>query len=76
MAGSVSASAARQFRMSPTAAIPSSWRRRPLDPPSSATDTMAVMFAECSFRPRRSVERPVPPPIATTRGPRASSRRR
>ena len=63
-----------QFRMSPTAGIPSSSRNLPLEPPSSATVTTAVRFDVCSFSPRNSVESPVPPPIATTRGPRARNR--
>ena len=74
MTGSASASAAMQLRMSPTGAMPSSLRRRPDDPPSSATATTAVMLLVYALRPRSSVERPVPPPMATTRGPRASDR--
>ena len=74
MSGSASASAAMQFRMSPTGGIPSSSRSAPDDPPSSATVTIAVMLLVCSLRPRSSVERPVPPPIATIRGPRARNR--
>ncbi len=58
----------------PTAGIPSSVRSTPDEPPSSATVTTAVRFDVCSLRPRSSVERPVPPPIATTRGPRARNR--
>ena len=58
-----------QLRMSPTAGMPSSSRSAPDEPPSSATVTIAVRLAVCSFRPRRSAERPVPPPIATIRGP-------
>src|SRR4029077_5631868 len=60
-------------------------RRRPELPPSSVTVTMAVRsLTGCrrltgsfrrrvtySFRPRRSVDRPVPPPNATTLRPRA-----
>ena len=45
IAGSVSASATRQLRMSPTAGMPSCSRRRPVEPPSSATVTTAVRFA-------------------------------
>jgi len=57
-------------------------RRRPELPPSSVTVTMAVRLAMgCSdlissrrretrfLRPRRRVERPVPPPRATTLSP-------
>jgi hypothetical protein len=64
--------------------IAESQRKRPLEPPSSATATMAVSLEmngwssmklaanPCArltrrFRPRSEVERPVPPPIATTR---------
>ena len=63
-----------QLRMSPTAGIPSSVRSTPDEPPSSATVTTAVRFDVCSLRPRRSADRPVPPPIATMRGPRARNR--
>ena len=44
MVGSASASAAMQLRMSPTGAMPSSWRSLPDEPPSSATVTTAVML--------------------------------
>ncbi len=74
MAGSTSARAAMQLRMSPTGGTPNSSRSLPDEPPSSATVTMAVMLLLTSLRPRRSVERPVPPPMATMRGPRASER--
>ena len=63
-----------QFRMSPTGGIPSSSRRAPDEPPSSATVTIAVRLLVCSFIPRRNAERPVPPPIATILGPRARNR--
>src|SRR5215472_15733928 len=72
-----------QLRMSPGGSMLSSLRRRPLDPPSSLTVTTAQRSrttgvpacAETAspgestyrFKPFRSVERPVPPPIATTR---------
>ena len=60
---SASASAARQRRMSPTGGIPSSSRRTPDEPPSSATATIAVRLLVCSLSPRRIVDWPVPPPI-------------
>ncbi len=60
-----------QFRMSPIGAMPSSVRSLPDEPPSSATVTTAVMLLVCSLSPRSSADSPVPPPIATTRGPRA-----
>ena len=63
-----------QLRMSPTGGIPSSVRSTPDEPPSSATVTIAVRLLVCSLRPRSSVDRPVPPPIATIRGPRARKR--
>ena len=70
-----------QLRMSPGGRMRFSRRRRPELPPSSVTVTMAarsemgrsavacssVRRMTCSLRPRRSVERPVPPPRATTR---------
>ena len=71
MAGSASARAAMQLRMSPIGGMPSSSRSLPDDPPSSATVTTAVMLLVCSLRPRSSTDRPVPPPMATMRGPRA-----
>ncbi len=74
MAGSASASAAMQLRMSPTGAMPNSSRSFPDEPPSSATVTTAVILLVTSLRPRSSVESPVPPPIVTIRGPRASER--
>src|SRR5437016_12092314 len=73
-----------QLRMSPGGRMRFSRRRRPELPPSSVTVTMAARSAmgrsalarssmrrmTSSLRPRRSVERPVPPPRATTRKPR------
>src|SRR5258707_4987451 len=72
-----------QLRTSPGGSMPSSRRRRPLEPPSSLTVTTAVRSemngplhgdspAAVVYRlsPLRSVDRPVPPPIATTRRPR------
>ena len=58
-----------QLRMSPGGSIPHSWRRRPELPPSSVTATTAVMFRVKPLSPPNSVERPVPPPMATMRGP-------
>ena len=72
--GSASASATMQLRMSPTGGMPSSVRRTPDEPPSSATVTIAVRLLVCSLRPRSRTDRPVPPPIATMRGPRARNR--
>ena len=60
-----------QFRMSPTGGIPSDSRNAPDEPPSSATVTIAVRLLVCCFSPRSRFESPVPPPIATIRGPRA-----
>ena len=74
MSGSASASAAMQLRMSPTGGMPSYSRSTPDEPPSSATVTMAVRLLVCSLRPRSRVDRPVPPPMATIRGPRARNR--
>src|SRR6266851_1341203 len=70
--------------MSPGGRMRFSRRKRPELPPSSVTVTMAARSAmgrsvlarssvrrmTSSLRPRRSVERPVPPPRATTRKPR------
>jgi hypothetical protein len=64
-----------QFRMSPIGGTPISVRSLPDDPPSSATVTTAVMLLVSSLRPRKRVESPVPPPMVTTLGPRARSRR-
>ena len=49
-------------------------RSRPLEPPSSATVTIATMLPVYFFTPRSSADSPVPPPIATRRGPLASER--
>ena len=84
---SSSASATMQLRMSPGASILKSLRRRPLEPPSSVTATIAVKSemngawgrteslprrdpcrTRC-FRPLRRVDKPVPPPMETTRRP-------
>src|SRR6266481_2416081 len=73
-----------QLRMSPGGKMRFSRRKRPELPPSSVTVTMAARSAmgrsvlarssvrrmTSSLRPRRSVERPVSPPRATTRKPR------
>src|SRR5579864_8319284 len=81
---SSSESATRQLRTSPGGSMPNSRRRRPLDPPSSLTVTSAVrsemkgpsgaispVRTVYCLRPLSRVERPVPPPMATTRIPRA-----
>ncbi|MNS67464.1 hypothetical protein D3C72_1007180 [compost metagenome] len=60
--------------MSPGGKTPNSSRSRPEEPPSSATVTIAVMLSEYSLSPRRSVESPVPPPMATIFGPRRRER--
>ena len=75
MAGSASASAAMHIRMSPIGGMPISVRSLPDEPPSSATVTTAVMLLVTCFSPRSSTDKPVPPPMATMRGPRARSRR-
>src|SRR5712692_7949980 len=76
--------ATMQLRISPGGRMRFSRRKRPELPPSSVTVTMAARSAmgrsmlacspvwrmTSSLRPRRSVERPVPPPRATTRKPR------
>src|SRR5437660_12729744 len=72
-----------QLRMSPGGRMRFSRGRRPELQTSVVTVTRAARSAmgrsavarpsvrriTCSFRPRRSVERPVPPPRATTRRP-------
>jgi DNA-directed RNA polymerase specialized sigma54-like protein len=45
-------------------------------PPSSATVTIAVIFAVYFFSPLRRIGRPVPPPTAVIRGPRFKDWRR
>src|SRR5262249_38170617 len=62
--------ATRQLRMSPGGSTLNSRRSRPEEPPSSVTVTTPVSCRSAGpptscFRPRRSAERPVPPPIAT-----------
>src|SRR5690349_23854879 len=72
-----------QLRMSPGGRMRFSRRKRPELPPSSVTVTIAARSetgrsavasssgrrTTCSFRPRNSVESPVPPPSATMRKP-------
>src|SRR5688572_29273846 len=68
-----------QLRMSPGGSIPNSLRRTPELPPSSVTVTIAPRAptdhapsqSTYVFSPRRSVERPVPPPMATMFNPGA-----
>src|SRR4030095_6976895 len=52
-----------QLRMSPGGMTPRSSRKRPELPPSSVTVTMTERSAGPFFRPRSSVESPVPPPM-------------
>src|ERR1035438_5755244 len=72
--------ATMQLRRSPGGSMLKPLRRRPEEPPSSVTETTAARSAitpcavegwleavTCRRSPRSSVERPVPPPIATTR---------
>src|ERR1035437_9584893 len=75
ISGSASASAMRHCRKSPGGRIRYSSRSLPDDPPSSATVTMADRLEVYVFRPRSSELRPVPPPMATMRGPRLFSRK-
>src|SRR6185437_1113659 len=81
--------ATMQLRTSPGGSMLNSLRRRPLEPPSSVTvtiaassDTFGKLPSESRgsgvfpplptyfFNPLSRVERPVPPPIATTRNSR------
>ena len=57
-----------QFRMSPGGMTPRSSRNRPELPPSSVTVTMTDKAAGPLLSPRRSVDKPVPPPIETILG--------
>ena len=72
--GSRSARAVRQLRKSPGGMMPSSLRKRPEEPPSSAEVTTAVQLLVMYFMPRSSVERPVPPPTTVIAGPLVSLR--
>ena len=49
-----------------------SLRSLPLDPPSSATVTIAVKLPVYCFNPLNRLDKPVPPPIATIFGPRSN----
>ena len=51
--------------MSPGGKTPSSFCKRPDEPPSSLTVTTAVKFVVIFLRPRSIVESPVPPPTTT-----------
>ncbi len=80
---SSSLSATMQLRRSPGGSMLKSLRRRPEEPPSSVTVTRAARSvmrlgsesaettlpgtATCLRRPRSRVDKPVPPPMATTR---------
>jgi len=57
------------MRRSPGGGVPNSSRRRPLEPPSSATVTMAVMSSVTRRSADSEAARPWPPPSATTRLP-------
>src|SRR5438105_2615609 len=73
--------ATMQLRMSPGGSICNSSRSRPELPPSSETVTMAESASSqrpprpwsptSSFRPESAVDRPVPPPMATSFRPRS-----
>src|ERR1019366_1038059 len=76
--------ATMQLRMSPGGSTSNSRRRRPELPPSSVTGTMAVMSTAgvagpvgraWGFTPGGTRDRPVPPPMATTRSGEWSSMR-
>src|SRR5699024_5251041 len=62
----MSDSATRQLRISPGGIVLTALRKDPLDPPSSATVTMAVTLQSAFFRPSNKIGRPVPPPITAT----------
>ena len=63
--GSTSDNETNTFLISPTANISNSSRNLPLDDPSSATDTIAVISKGNCFKPLSSTDRPVPPPKTT-----------
>ena len=54
--------------------MPSSLRKRPDEPPSSAEVTTAVQLLVIYFIPRNSVDKPVPPPTTVIAGPCVSLR--
>ena len=66
---SSSARAAIQFLISPGGRTPNSSLKRPELPPSSPTVTTAVILFVILFIPFNSIDKPVPPPIATIFGP-------
>ncbi len=66
---SSAASATRHLRRSPGAGTPKSRRSRPVEPPSSATLTTAVISPAYARTPRNVIASPCPPPSATTFGP-------
>ena len=75
--------AAMHLRMSPGGVTLASSRRMPVEPPSSAMATMALVWAPRESSVRRDTGAPVPPPITTARTspsdgsrPAASSQRR
>ena len=54
------------FLMSPGARMLNSSLNFPVEPPSSQTDTTAVISRGYCFKPLRRQLRPVPPPKTTT----------
>ncbi|CAB4897178.1 unannotated protein [freshwater metagenome] len=60
--------AANAIRKSPGGSIGNSSRKRPLEPPLSATVTIAVMSEVIRRSAPRVAAKPCPPPRATTRG--------
>ena len=70
--GSVFAIARIQLRISPGGSVPNSSRNRPEEPPSSAMVTMAVKLLVYCFKPRIKTDKPEPPPMTTSFGPRFS----
>ena len=64
--GSTSLNDTNTFLKSPTAGMLNSCLSFPVEEPSSATDTIAVMSKGNSFNPRSRTDKPVPPPNTTT----------
>ena len=68
------AKAAMHLRMSPGGVTSASSRKMPVEPPSSAMATTALVCAPSESSVRMDMGAPVPPPMTTARNPPAAGR--
>jgi hypothetical protein len=60
--------AIKQLRISPGGMVFTAFLNDPLEPPSSATVTIAVTSQFAAFNPYNRMGKPVPPPMTVTFG--------